>query len=90
MVLRGILKDSKSGRTMKMYTDQPCVQIYTANMINTEDPAFKNGVKQYKHCGVCMETQAMPNSINLPGWEDQMILKAGDKYDTTTIYQFGE
>lgn len=90
VVLRGILKDPKSGRSMKMYTDQPCVQIYTANMINTEDPAFKNGVKQYKHCGVCMETQAMPNSINLPGWEDQMILKAGDKYDTTTIYQFGE
>ena len=88
--LRGILKDPKSGRTMKMYTDQPCVQIYTANMINTEDPAFKNGVKQYRHCGVCMETQAMPNSINLPKFADMMILKAGDKYDTTTIYQFGE
>jgi len=86
--LRGILK--AAGRTMKMYTDQPCVQIYTANMINTEDPAFKNGVKQYRHCGVCMETQAMPNSINLPGFEDMMILKAGEKYDTTTVYQFGE
>lgn len=90
IVLRGILKDPKSGRTMKMFTDQPCVQIYTANMINTEDPAFKNGVKQYKHCGVCMETQAMPNAINLPAFADGMILKAGEKYDTTTIYQFGE
>ena len=90
IVLRGILKDPKSGRTMKMFTDQPCVQIYTANMINTKDPAFKNGVKQYKHCGVCMETQAMPNAINLPAFADGMILKAGEKYDTTTIYQFGE
>ncbi len=88
--LRGILKNPKSGRTMKMFTDQPCVQIYTANMINTADPAFKNGVKQYKHCGVCMETQAMPNAINLPAFADGMILKAGEKYDTTTIYQFGE
>lgn len=88
--LRGILRDPASGRTMKMYTDQPCVQIYTANMIDTNDPAFKNGVQQYKHCGVCMETQAMPNSINLPGFEGNMILQAGDKYDKTTIYQFGE
>lgn len=88
--LRGILKDPASGRTMKMYTDRPCVQVYTANMINTEDPAFKNGVKQYKHCGICLETQAMPDSINIPGFEKDVILKAGEKYDTTTIYQFVE
>ncbi len=88
--LRGCLKDPVSGRTMKMFTDQPCVQVYTANMINTDDHPFKAGVKQYTHCGICLETQAMPNSINLPGFEDAVILKVGEKYDTTTVYQFGE
>ncbi len=88
--LRGCLTEPKSGRTMKMFTDQPCVQIYTANMVNTEDHPFKADVKQYTHCGVCLETQAMPDSINQPGFADSVILKPGEKYDTTTVYQFGE
>jgi len=81
------LRDPVSGRTMKMYTDLPCVQVYTANMINTDDHPFKNNVKQYTHCGICLETQAMPNSINLPGFTN-VILKQGEKYDTTTVYCF--
>lgn len=85
--LQGRIQDPKSGRSVKLYTDQPCVQIYTANMVNPDDPAFKNGVKQYPHCAVCMETQAMPDSINHPGFTN-VILKAGEKYDTTTVYVF--
>lgn len=77
----------KSGITLDCYTDAPCVQIYTANMINTNDPAFKGGVKQYKHCGVCLETQAMPDSINHEGFSN-VILRPGEKYDTTTVLAF--
>ena len=85
--LRAIFKDTVSGRTMKCYTDMPCVQIYSGNMINPEDPAFKNGVTQYKHCAVCLETQCMPDAINHPGFTN-VILNPGEKYDTTTIYAF--
>jgi len=85
--LQGSVRDPKSGRAVKMYTDQPCVQIYSANMINVDDPAFKNGVKQSTHCAVCLETQAMPDSINHPGFTN-VILKPGEKYDTTTVYVF--
>lgn len=85
--LRAVLEDPKSGRVMKCYTDQPCVQIYTANMVNPEDPAFKNGIKQYKHCAVCLETQCMPDSINHDGFTN-VVLNPGEKYDTTTIYAF--
>ncbi|MBQ7923259.1 MAG: galactose mutarotase [Clostridia bacterium] len=81
------LRDTASGRTMKMYTDLPCVQVYTANMINVDDHPFKGDVKQYTHCGICLETQAMPNSINMPGFTN-VILKKGEKYDTTTVYLF--
>lgn len=84
---RGSLVDPRSGRKLSLYTDQPCVQIYTANMINTADPAFKNGVAQYKHCAVCLETQCMPDSINHPGFTNT-VLKPGEKYDTTTTFVF--
>lgn len=85
--LQGSVRDPKSGRCMKLYTDQPGVQIYSANMINTNDPAFKNNVKQSVHCAVCLETQAMPDSINHANFTN-VVLKPGQKYDTTTIYVF--
>lgn len=85
--LRGTVRDPKSGRKVSMYTDQPCVQIYTANMINPEDHPFKGNVKQYTHCAVCLETQCMPDSINHPGFTN-VILNPGEKYDTTTVYVF--
>lgn len=84
---RGSLEDTKSGRKLDLYTDQPCVQVYTGNMINVNDPSFKNGVKQYTHCAVCLETQAMPDSINHPGFTNT-VLKPGEKYDTTTTFAF--
>ncbi len=86
-IKRGSLEDPKSGRKLDLYTDQPCVQVYTANMINANDPAFKNDVKQYTHCAVCLETQSMPDSINHPGFTNT-VLKPGEKYDTTTTFAF--
>ena len=85
--LRGILKDPKEGRSMKMYTDQPGVQVYTANAINENDHPFKNNVKQYKHCAICLETQHMPDSINHPDFTN-VILKPDEKFDSTTVYEF--
>ncbi|MBQ8370793.1 MAG: galactose mutarotase [Clostridia bacterium] len=85
--LRGSLTDPKSGRKLNMYTDQPCVQIYTANMIDVNDHPFKGDVKQYRHCACCLETQCMPDSINHPNFTN-VVLKPGEKYDTTTIYKF--
>lgn len=85
--LRGSLRDPKSGRGLKMYTDQPCVQIYTANMINADDHPFKNNVAQYRHCAVCLETQCMPDAVNHPNFTN-VVLKPGEKYDTTTVYVF--
>ncbi len=87
LTLRGTVTDPKSGRKVRMYTNQPCVQIYTANMINTADHPFKKNVAQYKHCAVCLETQCMPDSINHPNFTN-VILNPGEKYDTTTVYVF--
>lgn len=87
MQLRARLRHPASGRVMKMYTNQPCVQLYTANMIDETAHPFKNGVPQRKHCALCLETQAMPDSINHPGFTN-VVLRPGEVYDRTTIYEF--
>lgn len=82
------LYSPESKIAMKMYTNQPCVQIYTANMINVADRPFKKGIAQTKRCGVCLETQAMPDSINCPGFTN-IVLNPGELYDYTTVFEFG-
>ena len=87
MKLRATLKHPASGRKMDVYTNQPGVQLYTANMINEKDPPFKGNVPQTKHCALCLETQAMPDSINHPGFTN-VVLRPGEVYDYTTVYEF--
>ena len=84
---RGSMRDPKAGRKVTVWTDQPCIQFYTANMINPDDAPFKGNVKQYTHCAVCLETHATPDAINHPDFPS-VVLKPGEKYETTTVYVF--
>lgn len=81
------LYDEKSGRVMSVYTDQPGVQIYTSNMMNG-DVKFKGGLAQIPRSAICLETQHAPDSPNHPEFPTT-TLRAGEKYDTTTVYAFG-
>lgn len=81
------LMDTVSGRKLKLYTNQPCIQIYTANCINENELPFKNGVKQYKRCAVCLETQHAPNSPNMD-ITPSCTLDVGEMYDYTTVFKF--
>ncbi|MBQ7669546.1 MAG: galactose mutarotase [Clostridia bacterium] len=72
---------------LSVLTNQPCVQVYTSNLIVEEDIPFKGGKPQKKRCAVCFETQHMPDSINHPNFTNT-VLKPGEKYDFTTIYKF--
>lgn len=46
-----------------------------------------NGFIYKKRGGMCIETQFAPDAVNKPSFESP-ILRAGDKYDETTIYRF--
>lgn len=81
------LKDTFSDRSMKVFTNQPCMQIYTANCINENESPFKNGAPQKKRCAICMETQHAPNSPNMPEFPS-CVLNPGEVYDYTTIFKF--
>lgn len=81
------LYDPKSGRLLSCYTDSPCIQVYSGNFIDGSQPG-KGGHYYTRRSGICLETQFAPDSPNHPEWESP-VLRAGEFYDNTTIYQFG-
>ena len=75
----------ESGIRMEVYSDLPAVQFYAGNFIT--DHTGKGGRTYSKRDGFCLETQCEPNSVNDPHFHSP-ILKAGEVYQTTTIYRF--
>lgn len=82
------LKDPKSGRTLTVDGDQPGVQFYTGNYLDGTIKG-KGGATYAQYGGLCLETQKFPNSINVPAWRDEVILKPGATYHHHMVFKFG-
>jgi aldose 1-epimerase len=80
------LKDPKSGRVMTLSADQPGVQFYTGNFLNGSIKG--KGTTYGQYAGLCLETQKFPNAINVPAWQDQVILRPGQTYRHIMIHKF--
>lgn len=80
-----VLSDPETNRTMKVYTNQPGIQVYSANWI--DGVTGKLGRVYKKHDAVCLETQAFPDAPNKENFPDS-ILSPGDVYDAVTVYRF--
>ncbi len=80
------LYDPTSGRLMQVITDQPGVQLYTANFL-AGGLTGKSGQPYQRRSAVCLETQHFPDSPNKPDFPNT-ILRPGEVYATTTIYRF--
>lgn len=78
------LYSPKSGIKMTVYTDLPGIQMYTGNFLND---AGKDGATYTRNSGVALETQYVPDAVNHEEFASP-IVKAGEEYDTTTVYQF--
>ncbi|MFE7972907.1 aldose epimerase family protein [Streptomyces shenzhenensis] len=81
------LRDPRSGRTLKIATDQPGVQFYSGNfldgsLVGTSGRTYRQGD------GLCLETQHFPDSPNQPSFPST-VLRPGQTYRTTTIHSFG-
>lgn len=79
------LMSHDTGIIMKVLTDMPGVQMYTANGLHGQ--VGKGGTVYEPRSGVCFETQFWPdtvNKVNFPGG----ILRAGKKFISKTAYQF--
>ena len=81
------LKSEESGITMEVYTDCKAVQFYAGNYLDDVPQTGKGGYVYGFREGLCLETGFLPNSINIPTFASP-ILKAGETYDSTTIYKF--
>lgn len=75
-----VLYEPVTGRELKVFTDQPGMQLYTAN--------WWYGGLYPKHGAVALETQAFPDSPNHPSFPCT-ILHPGEVYEKHTIYEFG-
>jgi len=80
------LYEKTSGRKMVVFTDQPGLQLYTANFLDGSLNG-KSGKPYLKRSSLCLETQHFPDSPNQPQFPNT-ILRPGQTYQTRTIYQF--
>lgn len=75
----------KTGITMECYTDMPAVQFYAGNGLNQQGKWSKYA----KRTGFCLETQAIPNNVNVPEYAEKgsSYLDAGKMYDFCAEYR---
>ena len=78
-------RSPESGIVMQVTTDQPGVQLYTANGMGPV--SGKNGQVYGHRAAFCLETQHYPDCIHHPDWPS-CILRAGEAFDSTTVYAF--
>jgi aldose 1-epimerase len=80
------LFDPSSGRLLTILTDQPGIQFYSGNFLN--GTLYGTSGRAYRQSdGLALETQHFPNSPNQANFPSTR-LDPGQRYDSTTIYQF--
>jgi aldose 1-epimerase len=80
------LRDPGSGRTLKIFTDQPGVQFYSGNFLDGT-LVGPSGHTYRQGDGLALETQHFPDSPNEPAFPST-VLRPGRTYRTTTIHTF--
>jgi aldose 1-epimerase len=78
--------DTRSGRKLTVWTDQPGVQFYSGNFLNGTVVGISNHIYR-QSSGYTFETQHFPDSPNQPQFPSTE-LKPGHPFNSTTIYQF--
>jgi aldose 1-epimerase len=81
------VSEPDSGRTLSVYTTEPGIQFYSGNfldgsLVGTSGRMYRQGD------GFALETQHYPDSPNHPNFPST-VLRPGQTYQTTTIFQLG-
>ena len=75
-----------SGIDLKVYTDEPGIQIYSGNFLDGTATG-KKGIVYQQRTGICLETQHYPDSPNKPQWPS-VVLRPGETYTSQCIFAF--
>lgn len=81
-----VLSCDETGRRLTITTDMPGAQFYSGNFLHKSTVA-KHGKVYNPNAGLALETQFLPNSINVEEKPD-VILKAGEVKKSFTKYKF--
>ena len=82
------MRDPASGRTLEIWTTEPCMQMYGAQNMSDAIPAKAAGRKLCQYAGVALETQHYPDSPNRPDFPST-VLRPGETFRSRTEYHFG-
>ncbi|NDV61018.1 galactose mutarotase [Puniceicoccales bacterium CK1056] len=85
-VLAASLYEPISGRVLEVFTEEPGMQLYTANFLNGT-LVGKSGKPYMRRSALCLETQHFPDSPNKSDFPNT-ILRPGKVYETRTVYKF--
>ncbi|MER8010960.1 MULTISPECIES: aldose epimerase family protein [unclassified Streptomyces] len=81
------LRDPRSGRTLKIATDQPGLQFYSGNFL--DGTLTGTGGHTYRQGdALCLETQHFPDAPNHANFPST-VLRPGQTYRTSTVHTFG-
>lgn len=80
------LYEPDAGRLIKVFTNKPGLQVYTANWWDGTIPGSHSTTYQ-QHGSVALETQSFPDAPNHPNFPGTVLLP-GEVYETETRYQF--
>ena len=75
-----------TGIDLKVYTDEPGIQIYSGNFLDGT-VIGKKGVTYLQRRGICLETQKYPDTPNKPEWPSA-VLRPGETYHSHCIFAF--
>ena len=78
--------DPVSGRELTVWTDQPGVQFYSGNFLTGTIVGISGHIYR-QSAGYTFETQHFPNSPNQPSFPST-VLRPGQQFNSTTIFQF--
>jgi len=84
--LAATVVETKSGRKMEVFTEEPGLQFYGGNFFQSKDIGKYGKAFGYRE-SFALETQHYPDSPNQPNFPS-IILNPGEVYSTKTIYKF--
>lgn len=80
------IKGDKTGIVMGIYTEEPGIQFYGGNFMESKN-SFKSGAKDDYRTAFALETQHFPDAPNRPDFPS-IVLKPGETYHTVSEYKF--
>ncbi len=80
------LSDPQSGRTMRAYSSQPALHLYSANAMSGS--GARRGEHEYEdHSALALHCMALPDAVNRAEFPSTMF-EAGELYVQKTVYEF--